>query len=157
MQVNKKPERPIGITIIAILEAIGGLYLILGGILLLIIMTLINAMFNPSGSPGGMGSIGGSGIETQPIFTLGFYVALVFIIILAICNFMLAYGFWFGKRWAWKTGMIFPFIGVIGAIIIILTKLDLSQLISVIPSIVFGIIVIIYLFQPNVKTYFGVA
>ncbi len=72
-------ERPLGITIISILEIIGAIYLFLAA----------------------------AALSTVSLFSLGFLLGAVsgfgslVLLILGIVLLLSAYGLWYGKRWAW--------------------------------------------------------
>lgn len=73
------------------------------------------------------------------------------LLILALVGFVLAYGFWTGKGWAWILGIIFSIIGIIIGLVSIIGN----------PSSVIGIIIngliLYYLTRPHVKAWFGKA
>ena len=130
-QASRSTERPTGIAILAVLQALGGLASLAGGILGLIGAAFLGG-FYPQGVPG---------------FVSGFVgIFGVFMIILAIVNFVVVYGFWTGQGWSWT-------IGIIVAGISIITSL------SSLPSSLFGLIInvaiIYYLTRPYVKKFFG--
>ncbi len=128
---DRTKERPTGIAILAVLQALGGLASLAGGILGLIGAAFLGG-FYPQGVPG---------------FVSGFVgIFGIFMIILAIVNFVVVYGFWTGQGWSWT-------IGIVVAAISIITNL------SSLPSSIFGLIInvaiIYYLTRPYVKKFFG--
>jgi hypothetical protein len=130
-QASRSTDRPTGIAILAVLQALGGLASLAGGILGLIGAAFLGG-FYPQGVPG---------------FVSGFVgIFGVFMIILAIVNFVVVYGFWTGQGWSWT-------IGIVVAGISIITSL------SSLPSSLFGLIInvaiIYYLTRPYVKKFFG--
>jgi hypothetical protein len=71
-------------------------------------------------------------------------------VILGIAYFVMAYGLWNGRRWAWTITLIISGIGVIvgiGSIII-------GNFGSII-SIIINSVIIYYLYRPDVKMFFG--
>jgi lysylphosphatidylglycerol synthetase-like protein (DUF2156 family) len=109
-------NRPLGVTIIAILAILGGIGSLVGGIALVAIIPILGAA----------------------------------LIIIGLAYFGVAYGLWKGLKWAWIITLIvtiIAFISGLGSIIV-------GNVGAVIPVIINGII-IYYLFQPNVKAYFG--
>ena len=109
-------NRPLGVTIIAILAILGGIGSLVGGIALVGIIPVLGAA----------------------------------LIIFGLAYFGVAYGLWKGLKWAWIITLIvtvIAFISGLGSIIV-------GNVGAVIPVIINGII-IYYLFQPNVKAYFG--
>ena len=109
-------NRPLGVTIIAILAILGGIGSLVGGIALVAIIPILGAV----------------------------------LIIIGLAYFGVAYGLWKGLKWAWIITLIvtvIAFISGLGSIIV-------GNVGAVIPVKINGII-IYYLFQPNVKAYFG--
>ena len=125
-------QRPTGVTIIAILDVLGGLFFcVIGGLLLLAAALLGNVIseYLPAYITGGViGAIGG------------------FMMIIGVINFVIAYGFWNGRGWAWTLGAIFSVLSIIIGII---------SLPGGIPGIIIYAIVLYYLTRPYVKRFFG--
>jgi uncharacterized membrane protein (DUF2068 family) len=113
-------QRPIGVTIIALLAILGGIAFLGSGIGTLILIPL-------------MGIFIGSGL-----------------FILGLAYFLMAYGLWKGKSWAWMLTLILSGIGIIvgiGSIIV--------GNIGSIFHIIINAIIIYYLYRPNVKSFFN--
>ena len=111
--MESQKHRPLGVTIIAILTAIGGIVFLASGAVLIV----------------GIGII---------------------LLALGIAYFVMAYGLWTGKRWAWTITLILSVIGIIVAIASIVAG-NVGAIISI---IIHGV-VIYYLYRPNVKAFFG--
>jgi hypothetical protein len=117
--------RPGGITILAILEVLGGLvFLVLG----IIVLAVAGFLPFPVWLGGLIGVIGGV------------------VIIIGIINFVVAYGYWNGSGWAWTVGMAFAILGIV---------IGLITLPGGILRIVLDGLVIYYLTRPYVKRFFG--
>jgi hypothetical protein len=112
--------RPFGVTIIAILLAIGGVGSLLSGLTILALIPV-----------------------------LGILLAGVFFII-GLAYFAVAYGLWSGASWAWIVTLLLCGI----AIIVGIGSIVVGHVGSLFLIIVNGL-VIYYLYQPNVKEYFG--
>jgi hypothetical protein len=110
----QQKQRPLGVTIIAILAIIGGIALLSSGAVLIVI---------------GVGFV---------------------LILLGIAYFVMAYGLWKGKRWAWTITLIISVISIISGIFSITTRHY-----EVIIDIIINAVVIYYLYRPNVKAFFG--
>ena len=80
--LNPKPQRPVGVTIIAIVAAAGGLLSLFGGASVL------------------------SGMSTGP------FVLAIIVIIFGILGLALGAGFYTGARWAWMAGIIIYIVSV---------------------------------------------
>jgi uncharacterized membrane protein (DUF2068 family) len=113
-------QRPLGVTVIAILTVIGGLGFLGSGALIFALIPLLGII------------IGGV------------------LVIIGIAYFVMAYGLWNGRRWAWKLTLILSVIGIIlgiGSIVV-------GNVGSLFHTII-NAVVIYYLYRPNVKDYFG--
>ena len=113
-------NRPLGVTIIAILAVIGGIGSVLSGFAIIAIIPLLGIIF------GGL------------------------LIIIGLAYFVVAYGLWKGLNWAWNITLIVSVIGIIvglGSIVV--------GNIGALFHLIVNVIVIYYLYRPNVKTYFG--
>ena len=129
-------QRPTGVSILAVLQILGGIFFSGFGIILLIL--------------GGFVGIAGS-IPDFPVFPAFFAGAILGIIggimtILGILGFVVAYGYWNGRGWAWTLGMIITALGLIMGL------LSLPE--SIIGLLIDGLI-IYYLTRPHVKKWFG--
>jgi uncharacterized membrane protein HdeD (DUF308 family) len=112
--MESQKDRPLGVTIIAILTIIGGILFLFSGLVLLII---------------GIGII---------------------LLALGIAYFVMAYGLWNGRGWAWTITLILSVIGIIIAIV----STAAGNVATIINVIIYAI-VIYYLYRPNVKAFFG--
>jgi hypothetical protein len=113
-------QRPIGVTIIALLAILGGIAFLVSGLGTLILIPLIGIFI-------------GSGL-----------------FILGLAYFLMAYGLWKGKGWAWILTLILSGIGIIVGIGSILVGNPGSVFHTIINAIV-----IYYLYRPNVKAFFN--
>jgi hypothetical protein len=112
-------QRPIGVTIIALLAILGGIAFLVSGLLTLLIPLI--------------GIFLGSGL-----------------FILGLAYFLMAYGLWNGKSWAWTLTLILSGIGIIigiGSIVV-------GNVGSIFHTII-NAIIIYYLYRPNVKSFFN--
>lgn len=130
--------RPTGITILAILALIGGVWSI---------VVALGALFFGAIVAG----VGGTA-ESVMIGGIGFVVGLV---ALASGLFWIAfaYGSWTAKAYGWALGIIAALIGVVQAILNFVGG-D-ATLVGLVVSLVIPGIVLYYLNTPNVKAYFG--
>lgn len=121
--------RPVGVTILAVLEGLVGLVWLLVGAGMMMIGAImpIMGMFMLF-----LGAIAGA-------------IGFVFLI-LGIVAFLFAYGLYTGKGWAWLWALILAVIGIIFSL--------LGGLSSLLPIII-NLIIIYYLTRPHVKAFFG--
>ena len=125
-------SRPFGVTILAVLEALGGLAYLLGAAAMMALGAFAPMMEVPmflSAIAGGFG---------------------VVLLVFAIISFVLAYGLFTGKAWAWFWSLVFAAIGIVIAIIEAMGSLG-----SAILPIIIQLIIIYYLTRPHVKAFFG--
>ena len=153
MTTNK--ERPAGITVIAILIVIGGIFLLIGGISLLGL-----GAFLSTASEDIIQSNDISADLTQ-LASLGMIplVLGVVMLILGIAYLIVSYGLLKGKGWAWIITIIVTIIGLIMQIIsaIIVGSITSSiwyGLASHIVGIIISGVIIYYMFRPHVKAFY---
>ena len=148
-------ERPAGITVIAILIIIGGIFLLIGATSLLGLGALLSTT-----SEDIIQSNGISSEETQ-LASLGTIpiVLGVVMLILGIVYLIVSYGLLKGKAWAWIITIIVTIIGliiqIISAIIVgSITSSVLYGLASHIVGIIISGAIIYYMFRPHVKAFY---
>jgi hypothetical protein len=154
-------SRPTGVTIIAILNIIGGIIMLFGAITLIaigaILPTLPQTTFNQSGLQGNLtaGQVPVPPPSVPPMVSQsllgGIGVASgIVLLAIAIVSFVVAYGLLKGLGWAWTVTVILSIVSIVFNAISIATG-NIAAIISIIIS---GII-IYYLYRPHVKAYFG--
>ncbi|MGD9535457.1 MAG: DUF2127 domain-containing protein [Candidatus Nitrosocosmicus sp.] len=146
MNSNTNTNRPMGVTIIAILTIIGGIALLIGGLLFIAFTGIITSTEVTSGNP----------TELALLISLPLSVGMI---IIGIIYLVVSYGLLKGKAWARIITIIVTVIGLIIQIIsAVVTGLVSSSietgLISHIIGIVISGIIIFYLYTPHVKAYF---
>jgi hypothetical protein len=126
--------RPMGITILAVLSAIGGVLGILGGVALI-----------------GLGGLAAASTGTAAYFGLGAIWGVI-LLATAIASLAFASGAWTLKPWAWPLGVALAIISLALSALTVISGGDISgQIISV----VIQAIILYYLFQPSIKALFG--
>ena len=153
-------NRPVGVTIVAILRIIGGIILLLGGIGLITIAPFVgqlNVNTTSSTSHNGVpvtpngADINLSNNNTSFLFFAAFVGVIGSILIfLGIASFVVAWGLLKGKGWAWTVTIIITIISLVFNALSIV-----SGNIGAIVGIVIDGVIIYYLYRPNVKSYFG--
>lgn len=119
-------ERPLGVTILAILAAIGGVLGLLGSLALL-----------------GFFSAAGGLVLILGLVTL----------VLSVLYLVFAYGAWTLQPWAWTLGVGLTVASIIFTVIG-LTQ-GTQELVSALISLVISGVILYYLYQPDVKAAFG--
>jgi len=123
-------ERPTGVTILAILQAIGGILLFIAAAAMQFIAALIPQLE----------------LSSSPFLQLFVVVGGVIFAIMGIVALILAYGFWTGKSWAWWLAIILQALGILS---------NIAYLPYGIVGIAIGVIIIYYLTRPHVREFFG--
>jgi uncharacterized membrane protein (DUF2068 family) len=124
-------QRPTGVTIIAVLAAIGGIFGLLASLVLL--------GLGAAGTASGLGGLA--------------FVAGIIVLAYAVLSLVLAYGFWTLKSWAWPLGVGVQVLGIVQAVLQFMN--DSSQVVSLVISLAIAAVILWYLYQPHVKTAFG--
>lgn len=125
--------RPLGVTILAILAAIGGVF----------------------GALGGIGIVFLGGVAATVTGGLGAIVAILGLVLLAlsVVELVLAYGFWMLRQWAWKLGFILEAAAVLLGIVQVLA--GGSSISSLLVTVVVAGIILYYLNTPDVRKAFA--
>jgi hypothetical protein len=168
-------ERPIGVTIIAVLALIAGIVLVFGGL-----SSLVSGVFFATISTEVVTMQLGQEDQTQQdiqnlvelrslIQLLGNVSIILGAIVLAIGigYLVVSYGLLKGRRWAWTITVILTIISIVTQMgFVISTSIlnaslnhdantSLYHLIDQIIGIAINGIILYYLYRPNVKAYFG--
>jgi hypothetical protein len=116
----------LGVTIIAILTVLGGIGFLFSGIGAVAVAPFLSDL---------------------GILSAGIGATLI---ALGIAYFVMAYGLWKGKGWAWTITLILSYIGIALGIASIVTGN-----IGAIFHLAINIVVVYYLYRPHVKAFFG--
>ncbi len=131
--------RPTGITILAILSAIGGVLSILGGVALI-----------------GLGGLAAGATGEGAFFGLGAIFGLL-ILGTGIAGIAFAYGAWTLQPWAWPLGVALQVLSLIFAGLAVISNTDniTGAITSQIIGVAISLVILYYLFQPSIKSLFG--
>lgn len=140
-------SRPFGVSLLGILGMLGSLGAIFIGVILLILPSVLSGIIITSNSTQHSVNVTHTSVfpGVQIIFLAAGLVALVF----GIIYFFFYYSFYKGKNWARILLLIFSIIGLLGSIG---TFFFLG--VFGIFSLLFNLIVVIYLTRPHVKAFF---
>jgi hypothetical protein len=128
-------QRPTGITILAVLAAISGVFSIFGGLSLV-----------------ALGGALGAATSSTDLGILGIgFGAYMFVI--GALYLLVSFGFWTAKPWGWILGIAIAIVSMAGTIAELV--LGYVGLFSAVIAIVLPAIILYYLNQPAVKRYFG--
>ena len=124
-------ERPLGVTVIAVMSAIGGFFGLLA--------SLVFLGFGATTAASGLGGLA--------------FLAGLIILAYSLLSLALAYGFWTLQPWAWPLGVGVQALGIVQAVLQFLN--DGTQFFSLLVSLAIAGVILWYLFQPHVKAAFG--
>ena len=146
-------SRPIGVTIVAILMVITGIILLSGGIFaILVIPNVINEQFAANQTNitiGNQTSIQLGNTLTGIINTVVIVISSISIA-LGVVAFVISWGLFNGKGWAWIITVILAIISVVFSIIALA-----SGGFTNIVTLVINAAILYYMYRPPVKAYFG--
>jgi hypothetical protein len=126
-------QRPTGVTIIAVLAAIGGVFGLIASL----------ALLGLGGAIAGATGLGGGFV----------FIAGLFVLAYSILSLVLAYGFWTLQPWGWPLGVGVEILGIVQAVLQFMS--DTRQIVSLIISVAIAGVILWYLYQPHVKAAFG--
>jgi hypothetical protein len=129
----QKPSRPIGVTILGIIEILIGVL----GFLVSVAIIGVSALFST------LPAIG------TRIGTVGVVIGGVFLFF-SLIWLATGVGFLHGKGWAWTLGMIFTVLSILGAAYVAFTGLYQAGY-----ALGFWVLMIFYLTRSRVKVFFG--
>jgi hypothetical protein len=134
-------QRPMGITILAVLGIIGGVLGILGGCGVVAGGAALGAL----GAQAGVGEVGALGGL--------FSVYGIFLLALSVGWIAFGIGAWTLKPWAWMLGLVLVGISIVLAIVSIIA--GWSTIGSQIIGVAIDAVIVYYLMTPDVKKAFG--
>lgn len=124
--MQAKPRRPTGVTILAVLSILSGIALL------------------------GVAGVGMFGTTTLVVS----YAFGIILLVLGVIYLAVAVGFFTAKPWSWPLALVAFSIGIVLTLIMIAIA-PTANLAGNIVGLIFALIIIFYLFRPNVKAYFG--
>jgi hypothetical protein len=137
-------QRPVGISIIAVLAALVGVLCFVGAVLLAALSTVGGFLTDMiEGLGGGIMPFDIGGLLSAFLLAFAGIAAIVGILYLVT-----AYGLWTGRGWARMLAIVLLILDIIGGIV---------TLPGGIVSIIIGGVLLWYFFTPAVKTFFGSA
>src|SRR5207245_3914108 len=131
--MTQKPPRPIGITLLAIIQILIGVL----GLLVSLAIIGVAALFSTVPTIGTL--IGSVGVVIGGVFA---FFSLIWL--------ATGVGFLHGKGWAWTLGMIFTVLSILGAAYVAFTGVYQAGY-----ALVFWIIMIIYFTRSHVTVFLG--
>lgn len=131
--------RPLGVTILAILAAIGGVLSLLAGLAAI-----------------GLGGLAGGVIGGAAGAAIGGFVLIggLIVLALAVLELALAYGFWTLRPWAWQLGVILSAVNIVIALLGALGIFFSSSWGGAIISIAINGVILYYLNRAEIRRAF---
>ena len=130
-------NRPLGVTLLAILHALQAILALLVGFVLTTVGTLLPRFL----------------VRMPRLFSGVVEVIGGILIIVGLLYLLLSYGLWSGKGWAWTVSLILAGLGIIFSLIAVIVRGGLGGAIP----LILDAIILYYLTRTNVKTFFGKA
>jgi uncharacterized membrane protein (DUF2068 family) len=84
------------------------------------------------------------------LFPVRLIVVLIVLIVVAVAEFVLAFGVWGGMGWAWWSSLVFAVVELVFLVVSLFLRPGLGGIVSLIANL----LVIYCLIQPNVQAYF---
>ena len=128
-------EKPLGVSIMAVLIGLGGMVMIIAGIGAMAIAPMLQVFSQSQDAP----VLGGIAVASGAI-TLA----------LGIASIVVAYGLLKGRRWAWTAAVALSIASIVVAAISIAGGSYGSAI-----SVIINGMTLYYLFKPHVRAYFG--
>ncbi|HKM50291.1 MAG TPA: hypothetical protein VJZ75_03845 [Candidatus Bathyarchaeia archaeon] len=122
-------NRPMGVTILAILEALGAIYFLFIGV----------TEFLGTASIRSLAYLG----IAHSVFSLIPRVIGIALLIIGLVSIVLAWGLWIGKGWARMIALVFAILGII-----------INLMSFHVIGIIIDAVIVYYLTRPNVKQFF---
>jgi len=126
--------RPLSVSVLVSLQILVGLLTLLGGVAALFVRMLL-----PEAFP-----------QLRPFHPTLFIAGVVFMIF-AILDFVIAYGLWVGKKWAWVLSLMLSVFGIVTAVFSLFLRPRIGEFFA----LVIDLGIVFYVIQPRVQAYFG--
>jgi hypothetical protein len=139
--MTQQQQRPMGVTILAVLALIGGIVGICGGLSGIVGASFLGGLAASVGASNAT-ALGGM-LAVYSIVALGF----------AVVYLLFGFGAWTLKPWAWMLGMVLSGLNIVFQLVAVIS--GWSTLGGVIISIIVSGVIIYYLLTPDVKKAFG--
>jgi len=129
------PRRPTGITVLALLQFVGGAIAIILGLVFIAVGPMLPGI--AAGLP--------------PMLSALVSILGVFLLVAGLVALVVGWGLWTGKGWAWWLTVIIECLGLVSGLVSIASG-DLSALFG----LAIAALILWYMFKPHVKNFFGI-
>ncbi|RPJ26890.1 MAG: hypothetical protein EHM25_11585 [Nitrosopumilales archaeon] len=168
----QKVNRPIGVTIIAILTIIIGIIAIFGGISLVAFFLSVTPIGLTNNNNSATTTEDSSSQLVVQVFGVAAAIAGAILLAIGVGYIVMSYGLIKSKSWAWTWTIILVLVGIVIQILSAVTgpvfntsfvgtndtnvaNSLISGIVGSVIGIAISIIILWYLYRPSVKTYFG--
>ena len=153
MEEKPRVGRPLGVAILAVLDIIVGILAFIGGIAATAVSTIVNDPEIRDAIRDAMISAGIADVDAVlDILATVLLVIGAIMFVMGLVGIVVGWGLWAGKQWAWIIAVIFYIAGiVISAVFMVWPVWSPIDVIGVI----IGVVILYYLFRPNVRAWFG--
>ncbi len=142
-------QRPTGVTLLAILNILIGVLMLLGALALFLAMSM-------AGDPAFQEALATSDVPEWFMDQLSLILGMMGILlsIFGVLALVVSYGFLNGKGWSWYLAVIYGFLTIGMTVISTVLAGGLIDFLTLGISIIIPVLIMVYLFQPNVKAWF---
>jgi len=163
--LTQKKNRPIGVTIIAILAIISGILLLISGLALMGSGALLS--FTTTTTTAAVSDDSNDFQSIGPFIGMILLVTGIALLIIGIGYLVVSYGLLKGKGWAWKVTIVLTILSIAVQVISGITNSILTVsitndggavaagLMGQIIGIAINLVILYYLYRPHVKAFFG--
>ena len=141
MNLPPAPVRPTGVTILAILAAVGGVFALVFGLCATILSGIGGSILAASGAAGAGLFVGFIGI-----------LAALLVLATGVLDLAFAYGAWFLKPWGWMLGVVAAVLGLVTELVRLLNH---GSFFTFIIGVAISGAILYYLNTQEVKHAFG--
>jgi len=123
------------VRLLSVLHIILGVLLVFGGAALLAVGLVLPEMFP----------------HVRLLFAVRSVTIGIILVAFALIDFILAYGLWTGRRWAWIASLAFAVLGIVLTVLSLFVRPGFGEILA----LILYLLVIYYLMQPRVQIFFG--
>lgn len=138
-------------TVLAILNILVGVLLLLGALAMFLAMSL-------AGDPAFQEALASGDVPEWLMDQISLLLGIfgVLFLVFGALALLISYGFFNGKGWSWYLAVVYGFLSVGTTVVSTILTGGLIDFLTLGISIIIPVLIVVYLFQPNVKAWFSV-